>query len=110
LVGLILLFVLLPIVWITLAAFKSERDAYTLKILLEATLNNVRTIFLAPLEMGPKVLNSVIVSSLIIAIAILVALMAAYVFSRFVFIGSDLLLVWVLTTQFSRRQASSLLD
>ena len=99
-VGLILLFVLLPIVWITLTAFKSERDAYTLKILFEPTLNNFRTIFSAPLEMGPKVLNSVIVSSLTIAIAIPVALMAAYVFSRFVFIGSDLLLVWVLTTQF----------
>ena len=99
-VFLTVIFILGPIVWITLTAFKNQRDAYSLKIFFEPTLQNFRTIFAPPYNFGPLLINSVVVSLTTIAIAIPIALMASYVFSRYVFKGSDLLLVWVLTTQF----------
>ncbi len=95
-----LIFILAPIVWITLTAFKNQRDAYSLKVFFEPTLQNFQTIFAPPYNFGPLLVNSVVVSLTTIAIAIPIALMASYVFSRYVFKGSDLLLVWVLTTQF----------
>lgn len=95
-----LIFILAPIVWIALTAFKNQRDAYSLKVFFEPTLQNFQTIFSPPYNFGPLLVNSVVVSLTTIAIAIPIALMASYVFSRYVFRGSDLLLVWVLTTQF----------
>lgn len=95
-----LIFILTPIIWIGLTAFKNQRDAYSLRIFFEPTLQNFQTIFSPPYNFGPLLVNSIVVSLATIAIAIPIALMASYVFSRYVFKGSDLLLVWVLTTQF----------
>jgi len=94
-----LTFVLLPIVWLLLTAFKTQRDAYTTRVFFTPTLENFRVIF-QEMNAGHTLTNSLLISTTTILIAIPVAAMAAYVFSRFVFRGSDLLLVWVLTTQF----------
>jgi len=97
---LILFFTLFPIVWITLTAFKSDRYMFTSDLVFPPTLSNFTTIFSSPLNFGPLALNSVIVALGTIVIAIPIAVMAAYVFSRHAFLGSTSLLVWILATQF----------
>lgn len=99
-IALTLVFIGLPIVWIALTAFKSEGDAYTLNVLFVPTLDNFIAIFGEPLYVGRLIVNSVVVAVATVLIAIPLALMAAYVFSRHVFVGSSVLLVWVLSTQF----------
>jgi multiple sugar transport system permease protein len=95
-----LAFILLPIFWIALTSLKTYQQAFTLDVFFEPTLDNFKIIFDDPITMGPKLINSIIVGTVTIAIAIPVAMMAAYAFSRFQFKGNNLLLVWVLTTQF----------
>lgn len=95
-----LAFILLPIIWIALTAFKNDSDAFTLKVVFAPTLDNFRAIFAPPLSFGPLLANSLIVSLATLVIAIPLALMAAYAFSRYTFIGNTGLLIWVLATQF----------
>lgn len=97
---LILFFNLFPIIWIALTAFKPDQYMFTSNLTFPPVLSNFTTIFSPPLDFGPLVLNSVIVSLGTIAIAIPIALTAAYVFSRHTFLGSTALLVWILSTQF----------
>lgn len=94
------IFVLLPIFWLALTAFKGQRDAFTLNLLFEPTLENFRTIFSDTYRASDMLIDSLIVSGITILITLPVAIVAAYAFSRFRFRGSDLLLVWVLATQF----------
>lgn len=93
-------FVFLPVVWLALTAFKYARDAYTTKLFFTPTLENFVAIFSPPNSFGPLTLNSTIVSAVTVAIAIPVAAMAAYAFSRFHFKGKNILLVSVLSVQF----------
>ena len=99
-IALTLAFILLPIFWIALTSLKTYAQAYTLDLFFGPTLDNFKIIFDDPLTMGPKLLTTVIVGVVTVGIAIPMAMMAAYAFSRFRFIGNNLLLVWVLTTQF----------
>ncbi len=99
-VVLLLGFILLPIFWIALTSLKTYQEAFTLDIFFKPTLDNFKTIFDDPFSFGPKVMNSLIVGIVTVAIAIPLAMMAAYAFSRVHFRGNNLLLVWVLTTQF----------
>ena len=96
----ILFFVLFPIFWIAITAFKRERDVYTTRVFFRPTFQNFIDIFSDPLNFGPLVWNSTVVSLGTILVAIPLAIMGAYVFSRHKFRGSDTLMVWVLTTQF----------
>jgi multiple sugar transport system permease protein len=93
-------FVLLPIAWMALTAFKQRSDVFTLKVFFTPTLQNFVTIFQPPLSFGPLLLNSVAIAGATILISTPLALMAAYAFSRYYFIGSNVLMIWVLTTQF----------
>ncbi|MEM6280856.1 MAG: carbohydrate ABC transporter permease [Chloroflexota bacterium] len=113
---LIIGFIMLPIVWLGITAFKPQEKTYTTDVIFEPTLDNFRIIFSdenvtinegtdrergeVGRNMGPNVFNSVIVSGLTVLIAIPLATMAAYVFSRYEFPGGQFLLVWILTTQF----------
>ncbi len=97
---LVVVFVLLPIFWLALTSFKGQRDAFSLKVFFEPTLANFRTIFSDTYSVGNMLVDSMIISSITIIITLPVAIFAAYAFSRFRFRGSDLLLVWVLATQF----------
>lgn len=94
------IFVMLPIFWLAMTAFKGQRDAFTLNVIFEPTLNNFRTIFSDTYKVGGMLVDSLIVSTITIAITLPCALIAAYAFSRFRFRGSSLLLVWILATQF----------
>jgi multiple sugar transport system permease protein len=97
---LVAVFVLLPIFWLTLTSFKGQRDAFSLRVFFEPTLANFRIIFSDTYLVGSMLIDSIVISSITILITLPVAIFAAYAFSRFRFRGNDLLLVWVLATQF----------
>ncbi len=113
---LIIFFIMLPIVWLALTAIKPQEKAYTTDIVFPPTLDNFRIIFSdtsviinegtarergsVGRNMVPNVFNSIIVSGATIFIAIPLATIAAYAFSRYVFLGNRALLIWILTTQF----------
>jgi multiple sugar transport system permease protein len=94
------LFVMLPIVWLALTAFKNQRDAFSPSVFFQPTLENFRNIFSDRYNVGAMLLDSAVISVATIAITLPVAIFAAYAFSRFRFRGADFLLVWVLATQF----------
>ena len=96
----IFVFVMLPIFWLALTSLKPENKVYSLDVIFQPTFQNYITIFSAPYNDGKLLLNSVIVATVTVAIAIPLGLMAAYVFSRFHFRGSQILMVGVLVTQF----------
>lgn len=98
---LMLIFILLPIAWLILTSFKIARDAYSTKIIFDPTFQNFISIFSEPNNFGPMVLNSVLVSALTVLVAIPIATLAAYAFSRYTFKAKNVLLVWVLSSQFA---------
>ncbi len=92
--------VLLPIVWIGMAAFKTSVDVLQLKLFFKPTLENFVTIFQPPYLIHQKLLNSAIISISVVAISIPLATCAAYSFSRFRLRGERAMLVTILATQF----------
>lgn len=95
-----LFFVVFPILWLVLTAFKDPIDVYTVKIFFTPTLDNFRAIFDNPLVIGPKLVNSLIVAVCTLAIAIPLSAMAAYALSRFHFMGGNAIFVGILAVQF----------
>lgn len=98
--ALVVLFIFFPIFWISITAFKVAKDAYSTKIIFDPTFNNFIKIFSDPYNFWPLVKNSLVVSFLTVAIAIPIATMTAYAFSRYTLRGKNILLVWVLSSQF----------
>ena len=94
--------IVLPIAWIMLTAFKLPRDVYSLEAALHftPTLENLRTVFEHPWRLGGKIVNSVIVATLTVAIAIPMATMAAYAFSRCEFRFKKAIFLTVIASQF----------
>lgn len=92
--------VLFPIVWMFLTAFKQPRDAYSVSLNFQPTLQNFATVFAAPWNLGSMVLNSLIVAGVTVAIAVPCASLAAYSFSRFRMRGRKILFFLILSTQF----------
>ncbi len=91
---------IVPIVWIFMAAFKSHVDVYQLKLLFKPTLANFAAVFAEPYKLGDKLINSTIVATVTVVIAIPVATLASYSFSRFRLRGETTMLVMILATQF----------
>lgn len=91
---------LIPIAWIAMAAFKTHVDVFQLKLAFTPTLDNFRTVFEEPYRLGDKLANSTVVASVTVALAIPIATLAAYSFSRFHLRGRTLMLVLILGTQF----------
>ena len=92
--------VMLPILWIGLAAFKQHVDVFQLKFFFTPTLDNFRKIVEAPYLIHHKLFNSAIVAGVTVLIAIPLATCAAYAFSRFRLVGERAMLVTILATQF----------
>ena len=92
--------VLLPIVWIAMAAFKKQVDVFQLRFLFTPTLENFGRILESPFRIQDKLWNSLIVASSSVIIAIPLATCAAYAFSRFRLRGETVMLVMILATQF----------
>ena len=91
---------LMPIVWIFLAAFKTNVDVYQLKIFFSPTVENFALVFDDPYRLGDKLFNSTIVAFVTVVFAIPIATCAAYFFSRFRLRGETTMLVLILATQF----------
>lgn len=100
LVTLIAVVILLPIVWVFLAAFKQQVDVYQLKLFFTPTLENFKIIWGGQFDIKNKLINSVIVAGATVLITIPLATIAAYSFSRFRMVGGKILLVMILATQF----------
>jgi multiple sugar transport system permease protein len=94
--------ILMPIAWILLTAFKIPRDVYTLDaaFVFTPTLENFRTVFEHPWNLGSKIVNSLVVASVTVLLAIPLATMAAYAFSRFDFRFKQSLFLVVIASQF----------
>ena len=91
---------MIPILWIAMAAFKTHVDVYQLKVFFTPTLENFRTVFQSPYSLHDKLLNSTIVALATVLVAIPMATMAAYSFSRFRLVGERIMFVMILATQF----------
>lgn len=95
-----LLFLLIPIYWLVSMSFKSNSEILNSFTLFPAdfTFKNYQTILTDPSwYMG--YVNSFIYVSLNTVIALLVALPAAYAFSRYRFYGDNHLFFWLLTNR-----------
>ena len=68
---------LVPIVWIFLAAFKTHVDVYQLKLFFRPTLENFGTVFDDPYRLGEKLYNSTVVAFVTVVFAIPIATCAA---------------------------------
>jgi ABC-type glycerol-3-phosphate transport system permease component len=92
----------LPIAWIAITAFKLPRDVYTLDaaLIFKPTLENLRTVFEHPWNLGAKIINSLAVAGGTVLLAIPMATLAAYAFSRFEFRFKKLIFLTVLASQF----------
>ncbi|MDE2913602.1 MAG: carbohydrate ABC transporter permease [Paracoccaceae bacterium] len=98
---LIAIFVMLvPIIWIFMAAFKNHIDVFQLKLFFKPTLKNFPAVFESPYSLGHKLMNSTLVALVTVLLAIPIATMAAYSFSRFRLTGETTMLVTILATQF----------
>ena len=93
-------FILVPIYCIVSGAFKHQVDIFQLKLLFTPTLENFEIIFRSPYNLFDKLVNSTLVALSTILIAIPIATMAAYSFSRFRMKGERLMFVTILATQF----------
>lgn len=94
--------IVLPIFWILLTAFKTPRDVYSLStaLVFTPTLENLLTVFAHPWNLGNKIFNSVVVAGGTVLLAVPMATMAAYAFSRFDFPFKKTLFLLVIASQF----------
>jgi ABC-type glycerol-3-phosphate transport system permease component len=94
--------ILLPIAWIAITAFKLPRDVYNLDsaLFFTPTLENLRTVFEHPWNLGSKIVNSFAVAGGTVLLAIPMATMAAYAFSRFEFRFKKTIFLTVIASQF----------
>ena len=92
--------IVFPIAWIVTTAFKTPRDVYDLAIVFPPTIQNFIIAFNPPWNLGGKLLNSIVISTVTVAIGVPIATLAAYSFSRFEFLMKRSLFLLVLATQF----------
>jgi multiple sugar transport system permease protein len=94
------LLILFPIVWMVLTAFKSPIYVYSYTIWFPPTLENFREVFNERWLIREKIVNSTIIAVSTVAIAIPIAVCAAYAFSRLTFPLKRSMFQWILLTQF----------
>ena len=92
-------FVMFPIVWITLSAFKNEADVRTTKVFFEPTFENFRIIF-DRFEFGGMLWNSVVVCVGVTLVTVPLATLGAFSLARYPIPFKRALLVTILATQF----------
>jgi len=97
----------LPVVWIILGAFKTKDDLLTIppKIIFHPTLANFADLIQRH-DFFSSLRNSVLISICAVVIAIIVAFLAAYSFSRFKPRGTDFLMFLLLTIRMVPAAAS----
>jgi multiple sugar transport system permease protein len=96
----ILFFVLFPIVWLAITAFKPEGDAFSTSLVFSPSLENFGDILGGNNDLIRPILNSVVIGVITTLISVPIALLAAYAFSRYRFPGHRGLLLAIVATQF----------
>ena len=98
--GLYILFLMVPVYWLVVTSFKNNVEITNTFSLLphEPTLRNYQVIFTDP-SWYSGYINSMIYVVLNTVISILLALPAAYAFSRYRFLGDKHLFFWLLTNR-----------
>ncbi|GGR03554.1 carbohydrate ABC transporter permease [Deinococcus ruber] len=96
----VIFFVMFPLVWMVLTAFKTEVDAFSTKVFFQPTLDNFRAIFSEPTSLGSHIWISALVACLTVAITVPLGAAAAYVLARHRFRGRESLSLIILITQF----------
>ncbi|MCP2182820.1 multiple sugar transport system permease protein [Prauserella alba] len=96
----ILFFVLFPIVWMALTAFKPARDAFSTALVFTPSLENFSAVLGGQSDLTGALLNSVLIGAATTVIAVPLALLAAYAFSRYRFPGHRSMLLAIVATQF----------
>lgn len=100
LILLVALVIVVPIYWIVSGAFKEQVDIFQLKLMFAPTLENFKIVFQPPYNLLEKLVNSSIIALATVAVAIPLATLSAYSFSRFRLWGEQTMFVLILTTQF----------
>ena len=95
-----LFLILFPILWMALTAFKRPVDLFELTLVFTPTLDNFRTIFAHPWNIGQTLLNSTVVAGLTVLVSVPASTLAAYAFSRFDMPFKGALFFTILATQF----------
>lgn len=93
-------FILFPIVWLAITAFKTGRDVYSTTLVFQPSLDNFRDLLGGSNSFVPLIVNSLVVSVGTVAVAVPISALAAYGFSRFPFRGTSTILLLILGTQF----------
>lgn len=92
--------VLFPIIWMVATAFKSPADVYRYTLWFTPTLENFREIFGERWNIAKNIMNSSIIASSTVVIAMPIAVSASYAFSRLAFPLKRTMFQWILLTQF----------
>ena len=95
----IFLFVAFPIFWIIRTAFMTDKDSYTTKVIFKPVMTNFISIF-TKIDAGKGLINSLIIASITVLIAVPIGMMAAFTFSRYDFKLNKIIMVYILTCQF----------
>ncbi|NKY32540.1 carbohydrate ABC transporter permease [Nocardia speluncae] len=96
----ILFFVMFPILWLTLTAFKPDREVFSTSVLFSPSLDNFRAIIGGQNDLIGPMWNSIIVAVVTTVIAVPLSMLAAYGFSRYKFPGAKPILLGIVATQF----------
>ena len=92
--------ILAPIYWMIAAAFKPYSEVFQARLLFTPTLENFSAIMKPPYEIHKKFFNSTVVALITVFVAVPVATMAAYSFSRFRIRGEKTIFMAIISTQF----------
>ncbi|MFF5257993.1 carbohydrate ABC transporter permease [Actinomadura viridis] len=96
----VLFFILFPIAWLAVTALRPARDAFSTSPFFSPTLENFRGIIGGENDLTLALVNSVVVGVATTLIALPMALLAAYGFSRYRFPGHRSMLLAMVATQF----------
>lgn len=95
---LIALALFFPIFWMTITAFKTERDAYSMSLFFTPTLDSFREVF-ARSDYFLFARNSILISAGVTVLCLLLAVPAAYTMAFFPTRRTQSLLLWMLSTK-----------
>ena len=87
-----------PIFWMTITAFKSERDAYSSSLFFSPTLESFREVF-ARSDYVAFARNSIVISVGVTLLSLALAVPAAYTMAFFPTRRTQKLLLWMLSTK-----------
>ncbi len=87
-----------PIFWMTITAFKTERDAYSMSLIFSPTFDSFREVF-ARSDYFLFARNSILISAGVTVLCLLLAVPAAYTMAFFPTRRTQKLLLWMLSTK-----------